>query len=187
LFLFCFIHIVIGVQERDAIFAQSKHRRLRLGKHIRGKRAVGKFSNAEQQLDNEITERRQRGLVVTGNWIQMRMRHIVGNVDGHVFGSNWLYRFVRRWNLSWRRTTKRKQEANANRLPRMQRFHQQLRKLLIDQEGERGLRFLHPQWGRFLPKHRFNWDEIPWAFIGGLSHTWERQVRFVMLFDMISM
>ena len=36
--------------------------------------------------------------------------------------------------------------------------------------------------GRFLPQHRFNWDEIPWAFIGGLSYTWEMKVIVVFVF-----
>jgi hypothetical protein len=51
-----------------------------------------------------------------------------------------------------------------------------LRKFLVDKEQQRGARSLDARWGRVLLKHRFNWDEIPWAFIGGLSHTWEQQV-----------
>ena len=71
----------------------------------------------------EIKDRRRRGAVVTGRWIQMRMRQLVGNAAAEIatFGSCWLYRFVRRWNLSWRRTTKRKQEVNLHRIPRIQR------------------------------------------------------------------
>ena len=98
-----------------------------------------------------------------------------------IFGANWLYRFVRRWSLSWRKATKQKQQVVEFRLPRIQRFHQGLRKLLRDSEGQRGARELDPKWGRFLP-HRFNWDEIPWAFIGGLSHTWDMKVRVYFVF-----
>ena len=29
--------------------------------------------------------------------------------------------------------------------------------------------------------HRFNWDEISWAFIGGLSYTWEMKVIVVFV------
>ena len=86
------------------------------------------------------------------------------------------------WSLSWRKATKQKQQVVEFRLPRSQRFHQGLRKLLRDSEGQRGARELDPKWGRFLPQHRFNWDEIPWAFIGGLSHTWDMKVRVYFVF-----
>ena len=68
------------------------------------------------------------------------------------------------------------EKGDRARLHRAQRFHQGLRKLLVDENQERGPRALHPKWGRLLPQHRFNWDEIPLAFIGGLSHTWAPQV-----------
>jgi len=39
-----------------------------------------------------------------------------------------LYPFVRRWHLSWRKTAKQKQQVMVDRLPRIQRFHQGVRK-----------------------------------------------------------
>jgi hypothetical protein len=142
-------------------------------------KATGRYPDEEQKLAKEITDRRTNARKVSGWWISKRMKQLVRETTPTsiaVFGPNWLYRFVRRWNLSWRKATKKKQQAVKLRLPRIQRFHQGLRKVLRDSEGQRGARELDPKWGRFLPQHRFNWDEIPWAFIGGLSHTWEKKV-----------
>jgi len=117
--------------------------------------------------------------------MRLRMRSLVRASkpdSAAMFGQNWLYRFVRRWKLSWRKATKQKQQVIEDRLPRIQRFHQGLRKLLLDADCQRGPhRELDPKWGRILPQHRFNWDEIPWAFIGGLSHTWDTKVCFVLV------
>ena len=138
------------------------------------KKRRGKYHEAEQELYDAIMQRRSRGRHVSGKFITAKMQALVGpGAQDATFGPAWLYRFVRRWKLSWRRATKRKD--NSTRLHRAQRFHQGLRKLLVDENQERGPRALHPKWGRFLPQHRFNWDEIPLAFIGGLSHTWHHR------------
>ena len=68
-----------------------------------------------------------------------------------IFGPNWLYRFVRRWGLSWRKATKQKQKVIESRLARIERFHQGLRKLLRDSEGQRGARELDPSGGGSCP------------------------------------
>ena len=148
-------------------------------------KAKGRYPHEEKKLSQEIAERRKKGRKVSGWWISKRMRQLVrasAPTSKEIFGANWLYRFVRRWSLSWRKATKQKQQVVEFRLPRIQRFHQGLRKLLRDSEGQRGARELDPKWGRFLPQHRFNWDEIPWAFIGGLSHTWDMKVRVYFVF-----
>jgi hypothetical protein len=158
----------------------------RLGLQRRfSQKATGRYPQQEKMLFDDITARRKKGRKVSGWWISRRMRQLVGETASNStikFGNNWLYRFVRRWGLSWRKTTKRKQQVVESRLARIQRFHQGLRKLVRDAEGKRGGRDLHPKWGRFLPQHRFNWDEIPWAFIGGLSYTWEIKVIVVFVF-----
>ena len=150
----------------------------------------GRYALEEKKLFVEITGRRKKGYKVSGWWISRRMRLLVHETDPTstaLFGNNWLYRFVRRWGLSWRKATKQKAKVIESRLERIQRFHQGLRKLLRDAAGQRGAREVHPKFGRFLPQHRFNWDEIPWAFIGGLSHSWDMKVAvwvccFVELF-----
>jgi len=148
------------------------------------KKGKGQYPKEEEALHAEIQERRKKARKVSGLWIRLRMRSLVSASRPNsraVFGQNWLYRFVRRWHLSWRKTTKQKQQVMTHRLPRIQRFHQGLRKLLLDANRERGpSRALDPKWGRFLPQHRFNWDEIPWAFIGGLSHTWNTKVLCIL-------
>jgi len=157
--------------------------RLGLGRRFLNK-AKGRYPLEEKRLVDEITDRRKKGRKVSGWWIARRMRQIVRETapaSEVAFGNNWLYRFVRRWGLSWRKATKQKQKVIESRLARIQRFHQGLRKLLRDAEGQRGARELDPKWGRFLPQHRFNWDEIPWAFIGGLSHTWDMKVVFLFV------
>jgi hypothetical protein len=152
------------------------------------KKATGRYPLEEKELFGEVTARRKNGRKVSSWWISRRMRHLVRKTDPTsmaVFGNNWLYRFVRRWGLSWRKATKQKQKIIESRLERIKRFHQGLRKLLRDSEGQRGARELDPKWGRFLPQHRFNWDEIPWAFIGGLSHTWDMKVLLGCLFQCV--
>lgn len=157
----------------------------------------------------EINERRKNSRKVSGWWMSMKMRELVQGaypdlfeptVVHHLspsaspieqvrqtqpptFGQNWLYRFIRRFDLSWRKTTKNKEKPTIDRLPRIQRFHQGLRLLLLDADARRGSRQLDPKWGRFPPQYRFNWDEIPWAFIGGLSHTWTKKVGHIVCFE----
>ena len=99
-------------QDKDRILSKCIKKGLGL-KRIYAKPPAGKYHDSEVTLMGEIKDRRRRGAVVTGRWIQMRMRQLVGNAAAEIatFGSCWLYRFVRRWNLSWRRTTKRKQRS----------------------------------------------------------------------------
>ena len=123
----------------------------RLGLELKFKqKAKGRYPLEEKRLFDEITARRKKGRKVSGWWISKRMKKLVleaAPTSEAKFGNNWLYRFVRRWGLSWRKTTKRKQQVVESRLARIQRFHQGLRKLLRDAEGKRGGRDLHPKWG----------------------------------------
>ena len=136
-------------------------------------KAKGRYPHEEKKLSQEIAERRKKGRKVSGWWISKRMRQLVrasAPTSKEIFGANWLYRFVRRWSLSWRKATKQKQQVVEFRLPRIQRFHQGLRKILRDSEGQRGARELDPKWGRFLPQHSFNWDEILGIHRRALTH-----------------
>jgi hypothetical protein len=161
------------------------------------KKERGRFYKQEAELFKEIGLRRAKAQKVSGWWMRRFMRQLVKKAfpalfqpqiapllapqpdreEGPIFGANWLYRFVRRFDLSWRKTKKLKNCTPQDRLPRIQRFHQGLQRLLQDPDGLRGQRPLDQQWGRFPPKSRFNWDEIPWAFIGGLSGTWTNKVE----------
>ena len=147
--------------------------------HQKSKRLRGRFPEEEQELYLAFLEQRKKSRKVSGWWLSKKMKALVRRsqpqlAEEHKFAANWLYRFVRRFDITWRRTTKTKQKVVADRLPKVQRFHQGLRKLLLDQGNLRG--GASTKWGRFLPQHRFNWDEIPWAFIGGLSSTWDVKV-----------
>lgn len=128
----------------------------------------------------EFLERRRNARQVTGWWLCLRMRQLVrasNPASEEKFCMNWLYRFVRRWDVTWRKTTKKKPKPIQERLPLIVRFHQSLVQLLQDPHGHRGDRPLDTKWGRFLPQYRWNFDEIPWAFIGGLSATWDIKVN----------
>ena len=160
--------------------------RLGMRRQVRKGENVGRYPNEEAVLHAEIQERRKNARKVSSLWMRLRMRNLVRASQPNsmaVFGQNWMYRFVRRKRLSFRKATKKKQQLMVERLPRIQRFHQGLRKLLQDADRQRGShREVDPKWGRFLPQHRFNWDEIPWAFIGGLSHTWDTKVFVFLVF-----
>ena len=87
----------------------------RLGLELKFKqKAKGRYPLEEKRLFDEITARRKKGRKVSGWWISKRMKKLVleaAPTSEAKFGNNWLYRFVRRWGLSWRKTTKRKQQV----------------------------------------------------------------------------
>src|SRR4051812_5439320 len=127
----------------------------------KSKKERGRFPKQEAALFQEISDRRAKSRKVSGWWMRMRMRQLVKAAfpklfqptivfplpgsppleaalhaePGPVFGANWLYPFVRRFDLSWRKTKKLKNCTVQDRLPRIQRFHQGLQRLLQDPDG----------------------------------------------------
>jgi hypothetical protein len=79
----------------------------------------------------------------------------------------WLRKFLKRCKISKRRKTNCKSSTISERLPEVKSWHQGLKALVQDVDDRRPDPTVpvHPVEGRFLFKHRANFDEVPLAFV----------------------
>ena len=77
---------------------------------------------------------------------------------------NWFQRFKKRHNISLRRRSNKKKDLAYDGRETIQRFHCNLRKA-VKSKRRRNNSALHPKYGRWLPEHRYNIDQVPLPFV----------------------
>ena len=138
----------------------------------------------ERLLLTAFKERRNEGRAVSALWLKMKGREIVQQVYGETdfkASRGWMFNFIKRNNLSFRRKTNNKKEYVETKLGAIARFHDLLRCLLLIPGM---INSICPKWGRFPPHCRYSLDELPLPFVvdlkstykeKGKTHVWIRQ------------
>ena len=173
------------VAENDSSKAHSHNFRNRSCASTRTRKrltAPGKstFLQAQQKLFKDFKSRRSLGLKVSRKWLRIRMKQCIESIDGieaaeKFKGSqNWLNAFMKRHSISIRRRTNKKRIGNSDKLPVIQRFHKQLRKSVSSQR-KRESKSYDLKWGRWLPKKRYNVDQVLLPFVVDQSSTFEEK------------
>ena len=109
----------------------------------------------------KIKAEREKGRRVSGRFIRVAMRKEIraslGNDEADKFRASpgWFNAFLRRNNLSLRVKSISKSASLEQRLPKVKRWHARLRRRL--RKGQQR----SAKWGRWLPKNRFNVDQVP--------------------------
>ena len=137
------------------------------------------FPKAAQAVVAEFKERRQKGAKVSKLWFCQKMKTKVKEIYGAEKASsfkasqNWFQRFKKRYHISWRKRTNKKKESNEDCLPSIQHFHRSLLKTLKTKRRRDSKAKIDPKWGRWLPKNRYNVDQVPLPFINDQDKTYE--------------
>ena len=124
------------------------------------------YVHAEQHLFKQIQQRRSKGIRVSTAWVRGVMLKTVREQDPKSTfraSQQWVTNFLRRHQLSVRVKTNGKHLSVQDRLPRIQKWHRDLRARLV-KEGSGG----DPKWGLYPPERRLNVDQVPYS-LGGMS------------------
>ena len=138
------------------------------------------FVLAQLKLLKDFRSRRALGLKVSRKWLILRMKKCIECINGpevaeNFRGShNWINVFMKRHSISIRRRTNKKRIGNSEKLPVIQKFHKQLRQA-VSSKRRREARTYDLTWGRWLPKRRYNVDQVPLPFVVDQSSTFEER------------
>lgn len=139
-------------------------------------RPVGalKFPAMDEKLYEEYKKRRAEGRRCSANWFRFKAKMLVKSLyPGASFSASngWFMKFLRRHNLVLRKRTNKKRRSAKEREGDISNFHINLRVLL----GSNGGAVKDPKWGRFPPKNRYNFDQVPLPFVIDLDDTYEER------------
>ena len=137
-----------------------------------------KYPLAAKLLVVEFQLRRATGSRVSKLWLCKKMKSKIEDCYGKEVAekfkasSNWFQRFKKKHNISLRRrTNKKKDSANEGRAT-IQRFHRELRKA-VQTTRRRNIIPVNRKYGRWLPNHRYNVDQVPLPFVIGQEKTYD--------------
>ena len=139
---------------------------------------TARYPAMESKLVADIKRLRARGRHLSIRWLVTRARAIFAAEypdDEGVFlaSRNWRRRFARRHKLTRLKVSNTKSTSVEERLPLVREFHQKLALLISSPPPSQPDAVLDPRWGRFLPTHRFNLDQVGLPFVGALGPTFE--------------
>ena len=159
----------LWLKNRDRIFksaADSKKKGL-----FKCRPSVAKYLTIEQALVQKFKDQRKEGRRVSARWFKKTARKIATeqNVEGFTGSKGWFCLFLRRYNLVLRKKTNSKRASVEEKRPIIANFHAKLRLFLSTGQNP------HPKWGRFLPKNRWNVDQVPLPFSCQPSETYEQK------------
>ena len=130
--------------------------------------------DVEAQLIAKFKEQRKEGRRVSARWFKKKATQIAKELQKEDFKASkgWFYMFLKRNNLSLRKKTNSKKASVVEKRPDIQRFHSKL--CLVLGTGTN----VHPKWGCFLPKNRWNVDQVPMPFSCVPGETYEDKKHF---------
>lgn len=137
-----------------------------------------KYPLAANLLVVEFKLRRAMGSKVSKIWFRKKMKSKIemcyGKQEAEKFkaSNNWFQRFKRRHNIVLRRRTNKKKDSADDGRETIQAFHRNLRKYLKT-TTTRNKSSLHPKYGRWLPKNRYNIDQVPLSFVVEQEKTYD--------------
>ena len=85
---------------------------------------------------------------------------------------NWFQRFKKRHNISFRRRSNKKENSADDARETIEKFHQNLRKS-VKSKRRRNNSAIDSKYGRWLPKNRYNIDQVPLPFVIDQDKTYD--------------
>jgi len=153
----------------------ARRRRQMVGERARNSE---KYPLAANLLVAEFKLRRAKGSKVSKLWIKTNMKKKIercyGKEEANKFkgSNNWFQRFKRRHQIALRRRTNKKQHSANDGRETIQRFHRNLRKA-VQSKRRRNNSVVDTKFGRWLPKDRYNVDQVPLPFVIDQETTYD--------------
>ena len=137
-----------------------------------------RYPRATKLLVAEFKLRRAQGSKISKLWMKSKMKKKIemcyGNEAADKFkaSDNWFQLFKRRNNMYLRRRTNKKQHSADAARETIQKFHRNLRK--ADKSKRRRSNAVpDKKYGRWMPKQRFNVDQVPLPFVVDQDRTYD--------------
>ena len=130
----------------------------------------------------EFKLRRAKGCKVSKLWLKKKMKSTIetcygkDEADKFKASNNWFDRFKRRHNISLRRRSNKKKNSADHGRETIQRFHQNLRKAVKTRRRRNNSRnnsAMDTKYGRWLPRNRYNIDQVPLPFVIDQDKTYD--------------
>ena len=118
-----------------------------------------------------------RRAAVSKLWFKKRMKSKIeacyGAEEAAKFkgSSNCFQRFKKRHNIVLRRRTNKKKVCTDDGRDTIHKFHRDLRNVLKTQRRRNKSSIVDPKYGRWMPKNRFNVDQVPLPFVNEQDKT----------------
>ena len=169
---------------RDEIFAElslnkrsanaggvraSRQRRKMVGEKAKNSE---RYPCATKLLVAEFKLRRSQGSKRSKLWMKSKMKKKIKMCYGKEAADNWFQGFKRRNNISLRRTTNKKQHSADAARETIQKFHRNLRKA-VKSKRRRSNAVPDRKYGRWMPKQRFNVNQVPLPFVVEQDRTYD--------------
>ena len=175
---------------RDKIFAQlslnkssanaggmraSRQRRKMVGEKAKNSE---RYPRATKLLVAEFKLRRAQGSKISKLWMRSKMKKKIEMcygkeaADKFKASDNWFQRFKRRNNISLRRRTNKKQHSAHAAREKILEFHRNLRKA-VKSKRRRSNAVPDRKYGQWMPKQRFNVDQVPLPFVVEQDRTYD--------------
>jgi len=136
-----------------------------------------KYPLAAKRVVLEFKLRRAKGCKVSKLWIKKKMKAKIEAcygkeaADKFKASDNWFQRFKTRHKISFRRRSNKKKNYADNTRETIQRFHQNLRKAVKSKRRRNGSA-TDAKYGRWLPRNRYNIDQVPLPFVIDQNKTY---------------
>ena len=144
-------------------------------------RGKSPFHEMETKLYQELIQHRSHGRKVSRRWIQIKGKKIQVELDkvngthlSRCFkaSSSWFWRFLRRKNIRFRKRKSGKKKSTDDNLPAIIDWYTFLRHNVLPNQPNKPCKDFSEKWGRFPPKLRYNFDQVPLPFVVSQDETY---------------
>ena len=139
---------------------------------------IAKDPLATKLLVTEFKLRQAQGSKISKLWMKSKMKKKIEMcygkeaADKFKASDSWFQRFKRRNNISLRRRTNKKQHSADAAREKIRKFHRNLRKA-VKSNRRRSNAVPDMKYGRWMPKQRFNVDQVPLPFVVEQDRTYD--------------
>ena len=151
----------------------TRHRRKLVGEKVNN--ICEKYLLAAKRVVLEFNLRRAKGCKVSKLWIKKKMKAKIEACYGKEAADKFkasdtcFQRFKKRHKISFRRRWNKKKNSTDDARETIQRFHQNLRKAVRRRNGSA----TNAKYGRWLPRNRYNIDQVPLPFVIDQDKTYD--------------
>ena len=137
-----------------------------------------RYPLAAERVVSEFKFRRAGGCKVSKIWLRSKMKAKIefyyGKEAADKFkgSKNWFQRFKKRHRISLRRRANKKKNSANDGKERIQQFHKNLRNAVNSRRRRTNSSF-DAKYGRWLPKNRYNVDQVPLPFVVEQDKTYD--------------